>query len=83
MPTTTTLYRHFEFCCFTDLHLQEPEVYTRITEFVKVCKERREYCGHDDLRQGLELLSARFETLEATDSSSDSDDTDLAENDLN
>lgn len=70
-----------DYCCFTDLRLQEPEICTRINELVKACKERHEYYGHDEIKQGLELLSARFETLEATDSSSD-DDSDLAEDDL-
>ena len=68
--------------CFTDLRLQEPAIYPRIHELIKACKERHEYRGHDEIPQGLELLSARFKALEATDFSSDSDDTDLAEGGL-
>ncbi|KAG9527746.1 hypothetical protein KCU93_g4938, partial [Aureobasidium melanogenum] len=68
-----------EYCCFTDLRLQEPEIYARITELVSACNERHEYRGHEEIQQGLELLSARFKTLEETDFSSDSDDTDVTE----
>lgn len=71
-----------EYCCFTDLRLQEPEIYTRITELVSACNERHEYRGHENILQGLELLSSRFKTLEETDFSSDSDVTDVTEDDL-
>ncbi|KAH0352023.1 hypothetical protein KCU81_g2158, partial [Aureobasidium melanogenum] len=72
-----------EYCCFTDLRLQEPEIYTRITELVSACNERHEYRGHEQIKQGLVLLSARFQTLEETDFLSDSDDTDVTEENLN
>lgn len=68
----------FEYCCFIDLRLQEPEIYAHINELVKACKERHEYRGHDEIQQGLDLLSVRFRDLEATHFSSDSDDTDIA-----
>ncbi|KAH0346292.1 hypothetical protein KCU83_g7380, partial [Aureobasidium melanogenum] len=72
-----------EYCCFTDLRLQEPEIYTRITELVSACNEKHEYRGREEIQQGLELLGARFKTLEETNFSSDSDDTDVTEDDMN